>query len=352
MNRRNFLHLSGTALGGLLFTNQLYGSNLTTKLVQLPENVFATLDDGVHELIANGNGLWSYKEVWVKLYFVKDALKIDLSSSKLALSNIMLVWKYATQKQTKVMGDHWERTYGDLHFGSPSFSAKMPWYFVQYDAKQTTCFGVKTGCSTICSWQVGEGKMQLTLDTRNGGSSVLLGQRTLHAAEIVATQTKGSENTFATASRFCKMMCEHPLLPKQPVYGINDWYITYGINSAEIILNHTARMAELSTDTHNRPFSVIDSGWAAYSPLFPNDCCWQDDFSKANSHFKDMKLVAEQIKLLGMRPGLWTRPLCASYKDPKNLILPPIPGRTSTTKQVLDPSIEENLARVKFNIKT
>ncbi|MEJ5994986.1 hypothetical protein WG904_11215 [Pedobacter sp. Du54] len=352
MNRRNFLHLSGAALGGLLFTNQLYGNNFDVKLVQLPEKVFATLDDGVHELLANGSGLWAYKDVWVKLSFVKDALKIEVNASKLALSNVILVWQYATQQQTKVMGDHWERTYGDLQFQKPSFRVRMPWYFIQYDDKETTCFGVKTGCATICSWQVGEGNMQLTLDTRNGGSGVVLGDRTLQAAEIIATQSKGSENTFATASRFCKMMCEHPLLPKNPVYGINDWYITYGINSAEIILNHTARMAELATDTNNKPFSVIDSGWAAYSPLFPNDCCWQDDFSKPNDHFKDMKLVADQIRGLGMRPGLWTRPLCASYKDNKNLILPAIPGRTSPTKQVLDPGIEENLARVKFNIKT
>jgi alpha-galactosidase len=352
MNRRNFIQLSGVTLGGLLFTDDIFAGSYANQLVQLPEQLFCTLDDGVHQLQPNGNGLWSYQDAWVKLKYVKNALKIECGSHKKTLSNIMLTWKYATKSTAMLMGDHWERTYGDLHFQKSVFANKMPWYFIQHDNQHTTCFGVKTGCSTICYWQVGDGKMQLVLDTRNGGNGVLLGDRTLNAAEIIATQSKGDENTYATASRFCKLMCNKPLLPKKPVYGINDWYITYGINSAEIILNHTARMAELTSDTNNRPFSVIDSGWAAYSPLHPGDCCWQDDFSKANEHFKDMKLVADSIKKLGMRPGLWTRPLCASHKDPQNLILPFIPGRTSTTKRVLDPSIDENLARIAFNIKT
>ncbi len=350
MNRRNFIYLSGGSLSALLFSNG-FTAFLADKLVQLPDQLMVTLPDGLHQLKKNG-ALWSYKEVWVKLKYVKDALTIEVSSPKIALSNVLLSWNYAEDKQAKVLGDHWERTYGDLHFQKPTFNQKMPWYFIQHGANKTVCFGVKTGCSTICHWQLGEGKMQLTLDTRNGGNGVLLGDRVLNAAAIVATESKHNENTFATASRFCNIMCEKPLNPKKPVYGINDWYITYGINSAEIILNHTARMAELATDSNNKPFSVIDSGWAAYSPLYPNDCCWQDDFSKPNDHFKDMALVADNIKKLGMRPGLWTRPLCASVKDANSLLLPKIPGRTSATKQVLDPSIAENLARVKYNIKT
>ncbi len=195
-------------------------------------------------------------------------------------------------------------------------------------------------------------KMQLTMDTRNGGRGVQLGQRVLQAASIITTKTKGYENVFATASRFCSMMCERPLLPRQPVYGINDWYVTYGNNSADIILDHTARMAEMVTDTGNRPFSVVDAGWATYSPLLPNDCCWQDDYSKPNDHFRDMGLLADNIKKRGMRPGLWTRPLCAQHDDKNNLLLPLIPGRESAKNPVLDPSIAENIERIKTNIST
>src|SRR4051812_45739851 len=106
-------------------------------------------------------------------------------------------------------------------------------------------------------------------------------------------------------------------------------------------------LAELCSDTSNLPFSVVDAGWAAYSPAMQGDCCWQDDYTKPNDKFKDMHKLSDDVKKLGMRPGLWIRPLCASYKDDKKLLLPFIPGRNSPQSPILDPTIEENLARVK-----
>ena len=349
MNRRNFIYLAGSSLGALLFTDPLQAAALNGKLLQLPKKLFVTLDDGMHELLPAGSQTWAYKECQVKLHYAGDALQVDVHAPKTALHNIILSWDYNNDKTT-MLGDHWERTYGDVHFQPPAFTHRMPWYFIQHTINHTTCFGVKTGGNTICYWQAGDGHMQLTMDTRNGGKGVQLGNRVLRAAEIVTTETTGHENTFATARRFCKLMCPHPVLPKQPVYGINDWYVTYGNNSADIILDHTARMTGLATNTDNRPFSVIDSGWAFYSPLLPNDCCWQDDYARPNEHFKDMHALAGKIKKLGMRPGLWTRPLCARHDDKSNRLLPLIPGRESSKQPVLDPSIAENLHQIKNTI--
>lgn len=67
--------------------------------------------------------------------------------------------------------------------------------------------------------------------------------------------------------------------------------------------------------------------------------------SRPNEKFGDMSLLAEKIKKAGMRPGLWTRPLCGSYKDSNSLVLPFIKGREEN-KPVLDPTIPENLERV------
>jgi alpha-galactosidase len=351
MNRRNFVSLSGTALGSLLFTDSIYAAIKKDRLVQLPGKVFVTLDDGVHQLTPSANQTYVYKEVWVKLHYVNAMLKIEAGSPKEPLSNVILNWKYNEPNQAKILGDHWERSYGDLNFQPADFNRKMPWYFVQHNLKNTICFGVKTGCNTICHWQLGDGQMQLTLDTRSAGKGVNLGARVLNAADVIGTQAIAGENTFATTRRFCKMMCDKPLLPKQPVYGINDWYVAYGANSAELILNHTSRMAELVTDHSNKPFSVIDAGWATYAPALPNDGGWNDDFTRPNDKFKDMHQVANNIKKLGMRPGLWTRPLCASYKDAKNRLLPDISGRNSTKRPVLDPTIAENLEWIKNTIK-
>lgn len=51
-----------------------------------------------------------------------------------------------------------------------------------------------------------------------------------------------------------------------------------------------------------------------------------------------------------MRPGIWTRPLCGSHKDPRSIMLPLIKGR-SENRPVLDPTIPENLERVKSYFK-
>ncbi len=111
-------------------------------------------------------------------------------------------------------------------------------------------------------------------------------------------------------------------------------------------------MTDLAPDTNNRPFSVIDAGWATYSPLLPGDGGFMDDFSKPNDKFKDMAALADDIKKLGMQPGLWTRPLCAKHDDKTNLLLPKIPGRDDPKAPILDPTIEENIARIQYNIST
>ncbi len=60
--------------------------------------------------------------------------------------------------------------------------------------------------------------------------------------------------------------------------------------------------------------------------------------------------MAGDIVSLGMRPGLWTRPLCAKYNDSATLLAPKIPGRDDPKNPVLDPTIPENIERVKYNI--
>jgi alpha-galactosidase len=106
-------------------------------------------------------------------------------------------------------------------------------------------------------------------------------------------------------------------------------------------------MASLVTDSSNKPFSVIDAGWAVKSPVLPDDCCWGDDFSKSNAKFGDMSRLADQIKKLGARPGLWTRPLCARHDDKTNLLMPAIKNRNDSKNSFLDPTIEENIERIK-----
>lgn len=352
MKRRQFIRISGTSLGSLLFVKNDFAFNAGVEQVAMPAKVAVQTDDGLHYLTRAYKQVYTYKNITVDLRYSGNALRVIVQSPKAALHNVQLTWRYAPSKNARGMGDHWERTYGDISFDAFSPKRKLPWYFIQHDDKEVNCFGVKTGSNSICHWLISDGALQLTMDTRNGGSGVLLGDRLLHSADIITTKNKGDENVFATASRFCKMMCPNPRLPKQPVYGINDWYFAYGNNSYDLILQHTSMMADLVTDTNNRPFSVVDAGWAKYSPLLPGDCCFQDDFSTPNDKFKDMTKLAEEIRKLGMRPALWTRPLCAAHDDEVNLLLPSIPGRDNPKNPVFDPTIPENMERILYNISS
>ena len=347
MNRKHFLYLGGTSLAGLLFVKQVNALTVAHQLVHLPQKVFVKLADGIHELQSSDKQNWTYKDVTVKLQYNHNDLSASVHSPSMALHNVALQWNYAAPSTSILLGDHWERTYGDVHFQPALFSRKLPWYFVQHNGAITTCFGVKTGCNSICYWQVGDGKMQLTMDTTNGGSGVKLGDRVLHAADIIGTKNKPDENTFATARRFCGMMCPAPRLPKQPVYGINDWYFAYGNSSYDLIIQHTTLLADLATDTNNKPFSVVDDGWSAYTNKEKN---YRNDYSQPNDKFKDMHKLAGDINQLGMRAGLWTRPLSAQPDTYQKLLAPTIQGRDDINLPTLDPTIDENLDYIKSNI--
>jgi len=344
MNRRHFVQLGGTGLAGLLFIKYADAFSPAYELVHLPGKVFVKLDDGQHELHSTDKQTWNYKGITVKLHYKGDALQVEVHSPNDALHNVQLQWQYEDPTAAVILGDHWERSYGDLAFKPSDIKRKLPWYFVQHDARYTNCFGVKNGCNTICYWQVGEGIMRLTLDTSSGGIGVSLGDRVLHCADVIATTNKTGENAFYTAHRFCGLMCPTPRLPTKPVYGINDWYFAYGNNSFDLIVKHTSMLADLATNVNNRPFSVIDDGWNEYAP---GDKSYRDDYSRPNDKFKDMNKMALKIKELSMRPGLWTRPLSAMRSSDKNLWL----TRNIDPKYpTLDPSIEENLESIKRNI--
>jgi alpha-galactosidase len=355
VERLHFIRLSAAALGGLLFTQQSTAAShrrcaaAPRELIAPPTTILAGLDTGPVTLTGSGPGTWRYRDITVRLYNERDSTRVEVMSPTQPLHFIRLEWDLSVAGGI-VLADQWERTYGDEGFRPAQPEKKMPWYCIHHQGGQTLCFGVRTGCRSLCYWEGGGPVLRLTMDTRSGGVGVVLGGRSLHAADIIVLKGNVGDSVFSTARRFCRLMCATPRLPRQPVYGINDWYYAYGNNNPELILRQTGLMTELATDPDNRPFSVVDAGWASYSPYHPGDGGWNDDFSRPNDKFKDMGKLAADIRKLGMRPGLWMRPLCASYKDPASLLLPLIPGRDDPKSPVLDPTIEENLERIKHNI--
>ncbi len=347
MHRRHFIKVSTLSLSSLLIADYIKAGDKKLFTLQMPDIVEILSEDTYISLQSSDRQKWIYKDIVIQLKKINDKVEVSIQSPTIALKEVRLSWRNNFTNNSSILGDAWERTYGDVRWQKLNETKKLPWYCIAYDDKYTTGFGVKTGCNTICYWQITNNKLQLTLDTRTGGNAVNLKDRMLHAADIVTTQNEGNENVFATVRRFCTIMCDNPRLTEKPVYGINDWYFAYGNNSAELILETTSLMAALATNADNPPFSVIDAGWAIKSPLLPDDCCWGDDFAVSNSKFGDMKKLADDIKKSGMRPGLWTRPLSARHDEKKKLLMPSIPGRDDPKTSFLDPTIQENIERIK-----
>lgn len=156
-----------------------------------------------------------------------------------------------------------------------------------------------TGANSFVSFQCDAYGCTAWLDVRCGGTGVELNGRTLLAGVIVCEHYKDMP-AFQAAREFCRVMCENPRLPKEPVYGSNNWYYAYGKSSREDILKDADIIAKLAGNNANKPFMVIDDGWSVNScagPWIPNE------------KYGDMSEIASEFKKRGVRPGLWFRPL-------------------------------------------
>ncbi|MBS1597393.1 MAG: hypothetical protein JST75_04155 [Bacteroidetes bacterium] len=351
MNRRHFIHTSGLSLAAVLTSDLIFGFPGSPKQssINFPDKVSAIVADRVINLSSSGKQKWTGREIIVEFKDKGDTMAVTIQSPKVKLSQVNLYWNIPGKRGT-ILNDQWERTYGDISWHALRDTEMLPWYFMERHGENTNGFGVKTGTRSFCFWQIANDQLTLSLDTRSGSDGVQLGERKLEAAEIITIQSKPGESVFETTKRFTRMMCDKVRMPAQPVYGINDWYFSYGNNSAKLIEEHTQLMVPMSEGLANRPFSVIDAGWFKGPPSAPNDSSWGDNMSDPNDKFVDMAALAKRIKEIGMRPGLWTRPLCGSYKDPQTLLLPDIAGREKN-KPVLDPSVPENIERIRKYFK-
>ena len=129
---------------------------------------------------------------------------------------ICLRWNFAVTDYTRIMGDKWERSYGDMEWRSLNGEVFMPWYFLANSGSETVGCGVMTGANSFVSFQCDAYGCTAWLDVRCGGTGVELNGRTLLAAVIVCEHYKDMP-AFQAAREFCRVMCENPRLPKEPV---------------------------------------------------------------------------------------------------------------------------------------
>lgn len=283
--------------------------------------------------------------------FASEDVRVDLDCGKLNISGqnseiyeLRLHTANTFFKNAHVLGDAWERGYGDLEWELMPDKA-MPWYFCAVENGINYCFGVKVLPNAMCSWECNKDEIILRVDVRNGSNPICLNGRVLTACEIV--EAVYNTDTYSALQDFCRMMCEKPHSKNKAIFGGNDWYCNYGDNSYDKIIEHTKRIVECSPNSGVKPYMVIDDGWQichhgnadAFYNGGPWKCC--------NRNFKDMKKMAEDITRLGAIPGIWFRPLNTMEKFPPECIL-----HQNKFNYILDPSSEITLAQVAEDIKT
>ncbi len=238
------------------------------------------------------------KDTVVEAVAKGDVLDLYVTATEDRLKYIELQWDFESCDNLYVLGDVWERSYGDLEFRKITDNDRfMPWYFIATDKTDCFCFGVKTQPAAFICFRYDEKGISALIDCRNGGCGVELGGRKLHIATFVYKKYN-SADVFASLHDYCRTLCDKPILPAEKIYGGNNWYYAYGKSSYEEIISDTRLQVELAKGINNKPFQVIDDCWQINSCEGP----WV-----ANQKFGDMKKLADEIKTLGARPGIWVR---------------------------------------------
>jgi alpha-galactosidase len=277
---------------------------------------------------------WANSLVSIRTQPGRQDLPVYVSARRNGLTHIHLRWNAEVAGSLLVLGDHWERSYGDLHWRFLVPERVMPWYFMTCESEVIHGYGVKTGTGALCFWQLDPDGVSLWLNVSNGGSGVALGDRELLGATLVTRRGIAGEDPAIAAQAFCAKMCDSPRSAASVIYGSNDWYYAYGKNSAEQIVRDAELMASVAPAGGDRPFTVIDDGWTN------------------KEAFPDMAVVAQNIRERGVRPGIWLRPLQAPTGARNELLLPNQRFRANRgVAPAYDPTIPEALELVIGKVK-
>ncbi|MGH7654442.1 MAG: hypothetical protein ACREN6_07235 [Gemmatimonadaceae bacterium] len=338
--RRAFIQQSVAALGASLMlpdaaryaldVRQSSGQTpMFVDLTRAPDSVTAQTADGDLTLIAGPGGSWDAKGIQLRATRAGGALRVDLSVSSAKVRRVGLRWQVSLRGTRAILGDAWERAYGDLAWRGFEPDRVMPWYVALWDGTRTHVYGVRTGAAAFCSWFADPDGISLWADVRSGAAPIELGNRSLAVCDVMCRAGHEGESAFDAIHMFCKQMCASPRVAAAPIYGSNDWYYAYGQNSAATVLADADHITELSPQGTNRPFVVIDDGW---QPGRGASHDGSGTWDHANEKFPDLPRLLADVTQRGARPGMWIRPLQAATTVPDS-------WRLARDRNVLDPTV-------------
>jgi alpha-galactosidase len=312
-----------------------------TELPDLPTRVFVEQNGSRLVSMDRQSSRFTSDQVVVNLVTTSAGQDVRVSCPNGPLTRIVLRWETSFPSDTIYLGDHWERSYGDLQWRFLQPERILPWYFAAHHASSGNTFmlGVKTQPAALCFWTVDATGISLWLDFRNGGGASRPGDREIAAATIVSLASATTETPLAALTRFCRLLCPAPRLAASPICGNNNWYYAYGRNfDADAMRRDAAFLADIAAGHKNRPYCVIDAGWT------PGSVCPGGPWTAGDPRrFPDMPGLAADIKKLGVRPGIWMRPTALTkVDDPRRLRSGPV----NAQEKPLDLTLSDNLTLI------
>lgn len=247
------------------------------------------------------------EDVVVELDLSEEFLGVSLSAKATPVRGLHLRWKLKPAAEAIYLRSAWGRQDGDLRWQMMLPHEPMPWFFMTEVENRTDGLGVRTNGNALASWQLDADGLSLFLDTRNGGSGVVLGGRNIELVQIRSRRGREGESPFAAMQAFCRELAtEVPRACDELFYGGNNWYYAYGKITHQSCLDDAKRMGDWCAGLPERPFMVIDDGWeVAHCDNRYNGGPW----TRGNFMFPDLAKLAAEMKSAGSRPGIWYRPL-------------------------------------------
>ena len=289
--------------------------NSFINILREPDSVLFQFDDSPYRFEEPGEREPRGK---IKYEVVGNEGRITVYPDKTPIRRVKLRWRGDMSDVFLVLGDTWERNYditqGNVLEGQCAMwrgvspEMRMPWYFHCYDGERLNSFGVKTGADAFCHFNLDEKGITLWLDLRCGGVGTDL-KEPLLCARVISRMGNESEHPFFAAKEFCKMMCENPVLPKSPIFGVNNWYWAYGNITHDIVMEETKQLMDLCRDAKSTPYMILDDGWQENRHPTEAGNYIGGPWTSGNKGFPSMQETADAIKSMGAIPGIWFRPL-------------------------------------------
>ncbi len=240
----------------------------------------------------------------------------------------------------KVYGDQWERAASEQYMQWTAImpSRPLPWFCYVLGEGKMACYGVKVGPDCFAYWQVDPRGVTLFLNLCSGHRGTDL-KEPLVACEVVEHFSEEGEDPYRVAKRFASIMSPVKNMPKEPIFGVNNWYWAYGRISHASVMDETDYLIQMCDGASHRPYMIIDDGWQlnrTYCAPSYIGGPWV-----ANERFGSMSETAAAIHDKGAKVGIWFRPL---------LTLGDIPTESryegASGGIILDPSHPYTLERV------